>query len=193
MDYYWLDSMNDPKYNLTTQALMRVNPKSVILSSRPTYPVLAKPDSKVAMEEVELPADVIILANGFDLSTWLHSLKVRGKEGKLLQDIWDERRGAQAYLGTAMDGFPNSFIIFGPNTATGHSSVILAIENMLEYSLRFIKPILSGDVETVAVKKSAEIEWTKAIQQDLKSTVWAIGGCTSWYFTETGWNATAYP
>ena len=149
--------------------------------------------SRVPTDQIELPADVIILANGFDLSTWLHPLKVRGREGRLLQDVWDERGGTQAYLGTAMDGFPNLFIIFGPNTATGHSSVILAIENMIEYSLQFMQPILSEDVETVEVKTSAEIEWTKAIQHELKNTIWTSGGCTSWYFTETGWNATAYP
>ncbi|MCJ1380477.1 hypothetical protein MMC17_003582 [Xylographa soralifera] len=151
MDYYWLDSMHDPKYNLTTQPLMKVNPKPVILAPGWIRPAMPKADSKVPTNQVELPADVIILANGFDISTWLHPLK--------------------AYLGTAMDGFPNFFIIFEPNTATGHSSVILAIENMIECSLRFIQLILSGDVETVEVKKSAEIEWTKAIQQELKSTV----------------------
>ncbi|MCJ1438817.1 hypothetical protein MMC27_008207 [Xylographa pallens] len=93
-----------------------------------------------------------------DLSTWLYPLKVHGKEGLLLQDVWDERGDAEAYLGTAMDDSPSFFIILGPNTATSHSSVMLAIENLIEYSLRFIQTTLSGEVETVEVKKSAEIE-----------------------------------
>ncbi|MCJ1475616.1 hypothetical protein MMC13_004279 [Lambiella insularis] len=192
-DEYWLRSMNDPKYNLTTQPLTEVKPKSVILGPGRTYPDSTKSDSPTPTDEVELPADVIILANGFDISTWLHPLKVRGREGKLLQDVWDERGGAQAYLGTAVDGFPNFFVIFGPNTATGHSSVILAIENMVEYTMNFMKLILDGQAETVEIKKSAEDAWTKAMQEELKHTVWMSGGCHSWYFTENGWNSTAYP
>lgn len=192
-DEYWLSSMNDSKYNLTTQPLTKVNPKSVILGPGRTYPDSSRSGSQAPPSEVELPADVIILANGFDISTWLHPLKVRGKEGRLLQDVWDERGGPQAYLGTAMDGFPNFFIIFGPNTATGHSSVILAIENMVEYSMKFMKLILDREAETIEVKMSAEVAWTKAVQEELKDTVWMSGGCHSWYFTETGWNATAYP
>ena len=144
-------------------------------------------------QEVNVPADVIILANGFDVTTWLHPLKVIGRGGRQLHDVWNERGGPQAYLGAAMDGFPNFFIIFGPNTATGHSSVILATENMVNYSLKFMKPILNGDVRSYEVKKEAEIAYTKDIQEKLKQTVWATGGCQSWYKTDNDWNSTVYP
>lgn len=192
-DEYWFDNMANPNYNLTTQPLTSVGPRSVTLGPGRTYPPMSKTDSKAPTDQVELPADTIILANGFDLRTWLHPLKVRGKGNKLLQDVWDERGGPQAYQGTAMDGFPNFFIIFGPNTATGHSSVILAIENMINYSIQFMKPLLKGDVEAFEVKKDAEVAWTKAMQEELKDTVWMSGGCHSWYFSANGWNATAYP
>jgi hypothetical protein len=92
-----------------------------------------------------------------------------------------------------MDGFPNFFIIFGPNTATGHSSVILATENMVNYSLNFIKPILDGDVRTYEVKESAERKWTADIQKELKNSVFMSGGCQSWYIGKDGWNSTTYP
>lgn len=92
-----------------------------------------------------------------------------------------------------MDGFPNFFTIFGPNTATGHSSVILASENMVNLSLKFIKPVLEGAVERVEIKKEAEIEWSNDIQGALKKRVWNTGGCRSWYQTEAGWNSTVYP
>jgi cation diffusion facilitator CzcD-associated flavoprotein CzcO len=192
-DEYWFKEMDDPKYNITTQPLNRVQERSVVLGPGRTYPPMSKTDSKAPTEEITLPADVIILANGFDLSTWLHPLHVQGRGGTVLQEEWDARGGPQAYLGAAMDGFPNFFIIFGPNTATGHSSVILAIENMINYSLKFMKPLLKGEIETVEVKKDAEIKWTKAIQEELKDTVWMTGGCHSWYFRADGWNATAYP
>jgi len=92
-----------------------------------------------------------------------------------------------------MDGFPNFFIIFGPNTATGHSSVIMASENMIQYVLKFIKPVLKGDVSTVEVKKEAEIAYTADIQVKLKKTVWMSGGCGSWYYDKSGWNSTLLP
>ena len=192
-DNAWLPEMNNPKFHLTTQPLTSVQPNGVTLGPGRTYPDPKDSSSKAPMDEVKLPADTIILANGFDVSTWLHPLKVVGKEGKQLQEVWDERGGPQAYMGSAMDGFPNFFILFGPNTATGHSSVILASENMVEYTLKFLKPLLSGDVKTFEVKKNAEVSWTTDIQEQLKDTVWTTGGCHSWYKTESGWNATAYP
>jgi len=97
------------------------------------------------------------------------------------------------YMGMALDGFPNFFAIFGPNTATGHSSVILASENMVNMALKFIKPIIKGDVAITEIKKEAEIEWARDTQSALKKRVWNTGGCRSWYKTEEGWNSTVYP
>jgi len=140
-----------------------------------------------------VPADVIILANGFVTSKWLHPLKISGVDGRDLISTMDERGGSQAYQGTAMDGFPNFFMIFGPNTTTGHSSVILASENMTDYAMKFVAPILKGDIKTVDVKKEAEVAYTHDIQKKLKNTVFMSGGCSSWYYTKDGWNSTVLP
>ena len=192
-DAFWLESLNDPKIELTTQPVTSIQPKGVTLGPGRTYPNPKDTTSKAPTDEKHLPADAIILANGFELTTWLSPLRVIGKDGAVMQEVWDSRGGPQAYMGSAMDGFPNFFMIFGPNTATGHSSVILASENMVEYSLKFIRKILNHDVKTVDVKKEKEIEWTNMMQESLKGTVWHSGGCRSWYKTENGWNATAYP
>ena len=192
-DASWLECLNDPKIDLTTQPITSLQKNGVTLGPGRAYPSPEDETSKAAMDEKHLPADVIILANGFELTTWLSSLEVTGKGNAVLQEVWDERGGAQAYMGSAMDGFPNFFIIFGPNTATGHSSVILASENMVEYTLKFVKKILSKDVKTFDVKKEKEVAWTKDMQEKLKDTVWQSGGCHSWYKTANGWNATAYP
>lgn len=109
-------------------------------------------------------------------------------------------------------------MIFGPNTATGHSSVILASENMVNFALQFVKIIINGDATCFDVKREAEEAYTADIQKSLKNTVWHSGGCQSWYFdrsecissmtrshfgvlwlltsdacAETGWNSTLYP
>lgn len=135
---------------------------------------------------------MIILANGFETTAWLHPLDITGRNGQKLHDVFNER-GVSMYMGAALDGFPNFFTIFGPNTATGHSSVILASENMVNMSLKFIKPLLKGDLLTAEVKKEAQVEWTRDTQEALKKRVWSIGGCGSWYKDAQGWNSTVYP
>ena len=192
-DASWFPGLNDPKIDLTTKPLTSLQPRGVTLGPGRTYPPMKKTDSKVSTDEEYIPADTIILANGFEVATWLAPIKIIGKGGTVMQDVWNERGGPQAYMGTAMDGFPNFFIIFGPNTATGHSSVILASENMVEYTIKFIRKILKGDVKTFEIKKEKEIAWTNEMQEKLKDTVWMSGGCQSWYKTKDGWNATGYP
>jgi cation diffusion facilitator CzcD-associated flavoprotein CzcO len=189
-DKRWLQSLNSEKIDLTTQPLNCVTENGVVIGPGATYPPNA---SEKDYPEKEIPADIIVLANGFDTTRWLHPLKVVGREGKDLVQVMEERGGPQVYQGTAMDAFPNFFLIFGPNTATGHSSVVMASENMVGYSLKFIKLILDGEAKSVEVKKEAEIAYTAEMQEALKDTVWKSGGCSSWYINKDGWNSTVYP
>lgn len=194
-DQDWFPGFNDPKVRLTTRKLVGIGEESVMLDANSgDFPDAT--DQEQAAEETtgknELHADVIILANGFETTKWLHPIHVVGKQGAVLQDVWHERGGSQAYLGAAMDGFPNFFMIFGPNTATGHTSVIVATENMVNYAIKMIKPVLMGDAETVEVKKEAEVEYTRVLQKELKDTIFMGGGCVSWYFEKNGWNSTGY-
>ena len=92
-----------------------------------------------------------------------------------------------------MDGFPNFFLLFGPNTGTGHSSVAYVSENMANYALKFLKLILNGDANTVEVKKKAEVAYTHVIQERLRNTVWNTGGGGSWYRGGDGWISHLYP
>lgn len=186
----WYRSLHNPKIELTTRRLKSVQARSVTLGSNQYPPQEGKETSDD--EEVQLPADVIVLANGYRTNEWLHPLRVVGKDGQSLHDVWEQRGGPQAYLGIAMDKFPNFFMIFGPNMATGHTSVILASENAVQYSLKFMKPILDGTVSTWEVKEEAEREWTEKVQNELKHTTF-LSGCTSWYTQANGWNSTTYP
>ncbi|KAI8936578.1 hypothetical protein NX059_006978 [Plenodomus lindquistii] len=188
-DQRWLRSLNDPKIKLTIQALGHVTETGVVLKRGATYPRNVNPED---YPEREIPADIIVLANGFDTARWLHTLKVVGEGGKDLIEVMEDRGGAQAYQGTAMDGFPNFFMIFGPNTATGHSSVVMASENMVNYALKFISLILHNNASTIAVKSSAEKAYTADVQRALRDTVWQ-SGCSSWYYRADGWNPTVYP
>jgi cation diffusion facilitator CzcD-associated flavoprotein CzcO len=177
--------LNDPEIELTTLKLSSIGEKSVTLGPQRMYPDPNDEAVRAPNHEVTIPADVIILANGFETTQWFHPLAMIGREGQKLNEVFKERGGAQMYMGMAMDGFPNFFALFGPNTVTGHSSVILATENMVEMSLKFIKPIINGDV--------AEVEIKKDIQQACNKTVINQGGCRNWYHDDSGWNSTTFP
>ena len=193
-DVEWLASFNDSKVELTTLPLTKVSKRSVTLGPGRMYPPLTKEDSNVSTEEVTLPADIIILANGFQAAKWLLPLKVLGRHGQDLTQVFDERGGPQMYMGVALDNFPNFFALLGPNTGTGHSSALLAIENSVNYSLKLMGPILRGEARITEVKKEAELAYTAEIQKPLRDTVWQNGGCESWYkSSDNDWNGKIYP
>jgi cation diffusion facilitator CzcD-associated flavoprotein CzcO len=192
LDGGWLDSLKHPDIHLTTQPLKRVGAKSVILGKTPIYPP-SENNLNADDGEVEIPADAIVLANGFVTNVWLHPLHVVGREKTSLHDLWKERGGPQAYLGIAVDKFPNFFIIYGPNTTTGHSSVIFTSENAANYCLKFIAPIIKGNVSTWEIKEKAEREWTEEVQTAIKQTTFHSTSCNSWYKAENGWNSMVYP
>ncbi|KAF6219408.1 hypothetical protein HO133_005234 [Letharia lupina] len=183
-DSAWLNSMSKPNFDLTNRPLKSVEPNGVVLGTN-------SGDPNKPAEDARVNADIIVLANGFEALRWFHPLSVYGRSGRSMHDVWDERGGPQAYMGTAMDGFPNFFIATGPNSANGHASLILESENITEYILRIVEPVLKGNALYVEPKKDAEIKWTADIQRELKKTVFP--GCTSWYQDERGWNSTMYP
>ncbi len=189
-DATWFPSLKDARIDLTTKQLLKANPRSVTLGAR-TYPPSKTPGPDDAEKEID--ADVIILGNGFQTTQWFHPLQVVGRNGHSLRDVFAQRGGPQMYMGPTMDAFPNFFTIFGPNTATGHTSVVLASENMVNYTIKLLKPILKGDATAVEVTESAERAWSKDIQDQLQNTVWHRGGCKSWYVDDGGWNSTVYP
>lgn len=180
IDAEWFRSLQHPNVELSALPLKRVEKDAVILE-------------KASDEETRLHADVIILANGYETTSLLHPLSVKGRGGKDLHELWNERGGPQAYLGLAIDKFPNFFLVFGPNTSVGHTSVLIDIENAVNYSLNFIRPIINGEISTYEVKEEACRVWTDEVQTASKRTVWMSGGCRNWYVTENEWNTMIYP
>lgn len=100
-DSAWLNSMSKPNLELTTRPLRNFEPNYVVLGT-------SARDADKPAEDARVNADIIILADGFEALRWFHPLTVYGRTGRSLHDVWDERKGPQAYMRTAMDGFPNS-------------------------------------------------------------------------------------
>ncbi|KAJ7184662.1 hypothetical protein C8R46DRAFT_464998 [Mycena filopes] len=127
----------------------------------------------------KLSFDVIIFATGFTADRF--PLKIVGNAGKTVQEYYDSQGGPKAYLGTTIPSFPNLFLIAGPNTATGHTSVILTEELQINYITQFVKPVLDGLVSTFDVTTRATDAYNELIHARLARSVFV--GCASWYRT----------
>jgi cation diffusion facilitator CzcD-associated flavoprotein CzcO len=130
-DDEWLDTMNSPNFHLTTEHLTRLVPDGLILGPGRAYPENLNEKDSTTLER-HVPTDTIILANGFDAVRWMHPLMVYGRGGRSMLDVWKERGGAQAYMGTSLDGFPNFFMTLGPNSANGHAPLLTTIEYTID-------------------------------------------------------------
>ena len=112
-------------------------------------------------------------------------------DGLDLNDAW--RDGAEAYLGMTVAGFPNLFILVGPNTGLGHNSIVFMIEAQVHYVLACLERMKQRKVGALEVKPAAQRAFNDRVQERLSSVVWNTGGCTSWYLDENGKNVTLWP
>jgi cation diffusion facilitator CzcD-associated flavoprotein CzcO len=144
----------------------------------------------VAEDGSERLVDTIIFATGFHVTDMPAAVHVRGREGRTLADVW--REGPRAYLGTTVSGFPNLFLLIGPNTGLGHTSMIYMIESQLAYILDAVRLMRQRGVR--AFEPSAEVQdaYNEEIQRRMQGTVWT-SGCASWYLDAGGRNSTLWP
>jgi cation diffusion facilitator CzcD-associated flavoprotein CzcO len=143
----------------------------------------------VAADGSTRPADVIIYGTGFVVSGNLTRVKVVGRDGRSLAREW-WRDGANAYLGIAMHGFPNLFVLVGPNTGLGHSSMIFMIEAQVGYVLQALD--LLDESGYVEVRDDVQRRFVTTIRGALDHTVWS-SGCSSWYLDAQGRNVAIWP
>jgi cation diffusion facilitator CzcD-associated flavoprotein CzcO len=127
--------------------------------------------------------DAIVYATGFRTTEFLAPIQVHGRNGKSLHDQW--RGGAEAYLGISVPGFPNLFIIHGPNTILGHNSNVYIIECQVRYIMQCLR-LLPGDPPgAIEVRPEAMTRYMQQLEKAIDRTVWKQG-CLSWYKTESG-------
>lgn len=139
----------------------------------------------------KLEVDVIICGTGFYVANSYQFMNVSGRNGVELNKLW--KTTPEAYLGTTVSGFPNAFIMIGPNTGLGHNSMVFMIECQLSYIIDALNTMVEKGYKTMEVKQVIQDKFNEEIQKKLKNTVWNTGGCKSWYLTEDGKNATVWP
>lgn len=196
----------DPAIRKAVTPDFTIGCKRIILSST-LYPALCRPNVQLhpkddGIAEInasgiltakgqQIDLDLIVYSTGYDATDGVISYPVIGKGGKSVQDVWAEF--PRAYLGTTLPGFPNFFVVTGPNTGIGHTSAIFVIEAQMEYIRRAIAAVQQQGAKAIEVKPQAEAAYTDMIHREMKQTVWQSGGCTSWYKSKSGHVIAMFP
>ncbi|GAA0942171.1 NAD(P)/FAD-dependent oxidoreductase [Actinocorallia libanotica] len=142
-------------------------------------------DGVVTADGTFREADTLILGTGFRASEFLAPMRVTGRDGLTLDKAWAD--GAEAHLGMTVHGFPNMYVLYGPNTNLGHNSIVYMLESQFRYILGCLQ---TGGV--LEVKKETQNAFNKDLQERMRRTVWNAG-CDSWYQTEDGKQVTNWP
>jgi cation diffusion facilitator CzcD-associated flavoprotein CzcO len=140
-------------------------------------------DAVVTRDGRRFPVDVVIFATGFESTSFLAPMRIEGLEGRSLHDEWKD--GAHAYLGLTVSGFPNFFMMYGPNTNLGHNSILFMLECQTCYILDCLRQMEARGLAWIDVRRDAQEAWNRRLRRELERTVWAATG-KSWYKTESG-------
>jgi cation diffusion facilitator CzcD-associated flavoprotein CzcO len=198
------DQVPDPELRALLTPDYEIGCKRVLLSND-YYPAVAsdrvelvphgvrevRPHGVVGADGVERPADVLVFGTGFAVMDIPLADRLVGREGRSLAEQWST--GAVAHRGTTVAGFPNLFLLLGPNTALGHSSVVLMIEAQIDYLLAALRTLEAYDARALEVRRAAQERYDADLQARLAGTVWNDGGCRSWYRAPDGRNFALWP
>ncbi|HVM19552.1 MAG TPA: NAD(P)/FAD-dependent oxidoreductase [Egibacteraceae bacterium] len=194
----------DPRLRATLTPDYTIGCKRILISND-YYPALTRPHvdvvpaglteirerAVIAADGVERPADTIIFGTGFQVTEFPAGRRLRGREGRTLHEEWSD--GAQAHLGCTVHGYPNLFLVVGPNTGLGHTSMVYMIEAQVQYILEALRWMFRRGLRTFEVTAAAQAAYNDRLQERMRDTVWTTGGCASWYLDDTGRNTTLWP
>lgn len=171
-DYY--PALQQPNVELVTDAIREITPTGVLTA-----------------DGTARDLDAIILGTGFHVTDMPVGNWVRGADGRSLTDTW--KGSPQAYLGASVAGFPNLFLLVGPNTGLGHNSIVFMIESQLNHIMGCLRFMRRHGLHSFEVRADVQQRFNERIQRRLQGTVWNSGGCASWYLDENGNNTTIWP
>jgi cation diffusion facilitator CzcD-associated flavoprotein CzcO len=166
---YW-PSFERDDVDLVTDPIARIEPRAVVTASGARHDV-----------------DALVLGTGFEVSGSFQRIDIRGREGRTLAQVWSS--GMHSHLGITVSGFPELYLLLGPNTGLGHNSVVLMIEFATRYVLECLERGRSGARDTTP---EAQSSFTREMRRRSRHTVWA-SGCRSWYLDRFGNNTAVWP
>ena len=198
-------SVTDPKLRAALTPRYQIGCKRILLSDD-FYPVFKRRNVELVAERIsevrersvvtqdgaERTVDVLIYGTGFHVTEQFIGMKLFGRNGLEIHDAW--RNGLSAYLGVTVSGFPNFFMLLGPNTGLGHNSVVLMIEAQARYVINCLKLMRKRNISAMEVRAESQKHFVANLRDHMARTVWQSGGCRSWYQdTHTGENTTLWP
>jgi cyclohexanone monooxygenase len=198
-------AISDPVLRAKVQPHFALGCKRVLISND-WYPALTRdnvelvtdpishltPGAIVTADGTVRDADVLIVATGFHATEQPIADLIKGRDGRTLGQAWSER-GVQGYKGATVHGFPNLFLVVGPNTGLGHSSMVFMIEAQVAYLVDAWRQMRSRGLASVEPTAAAESAWNADLQRRMRRTVWSTGGCRSWYLDAHGRNVALWP
>jgi cyclohexanone monooxygenase len=197
--------IKDPRLRAAVTPNFQIGCKRILLSND-WYPILerdnvslvtdaiteVRPEGVVTSDGTVRPADAIVVATGFHVIDSPTFHKIKGADGRTLGELW-LADGMQAYKGSTVAGFPNLFLLLGPNTGVGHSSALLMMESQLNYMMDALRTMDEFALATIEVRRDAQQAYNTDVQRRMARTVWTTGGCASWYLDSQGRNTTLWP
>jgi cation diffusion facilitator CzcD-associated flavoprotein CzcO len=163
--------------------------------TKPNVDVVTSPITEVRAHSIvtadgaEHEVDTVILGTGFQVMPVADPLT--GRDGVALAKRWSTRR--EAYLGTTVAGYPNYFMLVGPNTGTGHTSILLYLEVQIEYILQALQHMGRVGAGVIDVRPEVQDAYNADLQGRLDGSVWTDGGCRSWYLDPDGGTSVLWP
>jgi cation diffusion facilitator CzcD-associated flavoprotein CzcO len=190
------DNVRDPELRRKLTPNYRAACKRLIMSEE-FYPALQKPNVTLVTDGIERiepegvrtkdgvlhALDVLVLATGFDGHAFLRPMEVVGEQGRTLSEVWSQSN--EAYRSVAVPGFPNFFLLVGPNSPIGNFSVIQISELQIAYVQQLLDLVRDGRCRTVVPTATAAQRFNAALREAMKGTVW-VTGCKSWYLDRNG-------
>ena len=148
------------------------------------------PQGVVTADGREHPVDALIYGTGFAATDFLAPMQIKGLDGVELNQAW--RDGAEAYKGISVNGFPNLFLLYGPNTNLGHNSILYMLESQFAYVLNCLDALQQQGLRYMDVKPQVQQRFNQHLQQVIRHSIWEQG-CTSWYKNAAGKNTNNWP
>jgi len=163
-----------PNAELVTAGIAQVRPRSIL-----------------SADGVERPTDTIVLATGFHVTDLPIAERICGRDGRSLADVWSD--GMVTNRSAAVAGFPNLFLLVGPNVGVGHTSMVYMIESQVAYVDDALQTMDAEGLAVLETTPEAQAAYRDLIAEKSRGTVWLAGGCASWYLDEHGHNSTLWP
>ncbi len=163
-DNHWYRMLKRPNVELVTGSIARVTEDAIVMGDGTVH-----------------PADVIILATGFQASKMLWPMEIKGRGGRTIRGVWGDD-DPRAYLGITVPGFPNLFLTYGPNTNLAHGgSIIFHTECQVRYIMQALREMIENGYATLEVRADVHDGYNQLVDEKCRNMVWAHPGVTSWY------------